>query len=278
MFLQRDPEGYEDSVNLYAGMRWDPVNLRDPTGRCVWEDDPDKRNKCWESADFPDAEATCGDLMQQVFDGSRSELPRGASRFETYFCMAATYAERPGVTVTGEEAKQAGADLHDAFHQRMVRLGIRAEYDAAVRRYGENSQTWDHSINMSAGTRRLSGGGTESILGRDVNRYLYGRANRLLGATQPIYEQVKKRLPEKYWPRHSDDPAAATGGDFYWKKGIWHWLMCNDRAYVPAMTDSDAEVARECAKTETLPGPSTRHFENPIVPAERLDEVPREGR
>jgi RHS repeat-associated protein len=35
MFLQRDPEGYEDSVNLYAGMRWDPVNLRDPTGRAT---------------------------------------------------------------------------------------------------------------------------------------------------------------------------------------------------------------------------------------------------
>lgn len=35
MFLQRDPNGYEDSVNLYAGMRWDPVNLRDPTGMGV---------------------------------------------------------------------------------------------------------------------------------------------------------------------------------------------------------------------------------------------------
>jgi hypothetical protein len=37
LFLQRDPNGYEDSVNLYAGMRWDPVNLRDPTGRLAGE-------------------------------------------------------------------------------------------------------------------------------------------------------------------------------------------------------------------------------------------------
>ncbi len=36
LFLQRDPNGYEDSVNLYAGMRWDPVNLRDPTGEVAW--------------------------------------------------------------------------------------------------------------------------------------------------------------------------------------------------------------------------------------------------
>lgn len=31
-FLQRDPAQYEDSVNLYAGMRHNPVTLRDPTG------------------------------------------------------------------------------------------------------------------------------------------------------------------------------------------------------------------------------------------------------
>lgn len=35
MFLQRDPEGYADSVNLYAGMAWDPINNRDPTGRVL---------------------------------------------------------------------------------------------------------------------------------------------------------------------------------------------------------------------------------------------------
>jgi hypothetical protein len=31
-FLQRDPAGYVDSVNLYAGFANDPVNMRDPTG------------------------------------------------------------------------------------------------------------------------------------------------------------------------------------------------------------------------------------------------------
>ncbi|CAN0590709.1 unnamed protein product, partial [Laminaria digitata] len=33
LFLQPDPEGFADSVNPYAGFGWDPVNLRDPTGR-----------------------------------------------------------------------------------------------------------------------------------------------------------------------------------------------------------------------------------------------------
>jgi RHS repeat-associated protein len=34
-FLQPDPSGYEDSVNLYAGLGFNPVSLRDPTGRAI---------------------------------------------------------------------------------------------------------------------------------------------------------------------------------------------------------------------------------------------------
>ena len=34
-FLQRDPSGYADSVNMYAGFAWDPVNLKDPSGRAI---------------------------------------------------------------------------------------------------------------------------------------------------------------------------------------------------------------------------------------------------
>ncbi len=36
LFLQRDPDEYEDSVNLYAAFGHNPVNLRDPTGRQWW--------------------------------------------------------------------------------------------------------------------------------------------------------------------------------------------------------------------------------------------------
>ncbi len=38
MFLQPDPLGYEDSVNLYAGLANNPTSRRDPTGLNVWED------------------------------------------------------------------------------------------------------------------------------------------------------------------------------------------------------------------------------------------------
>lgn len=60
-FLSRDPSGYVDSVNLYAPMRWDVVNLRDPTGRQSVETDEDRcRQEAFaKGMTFPDAQAKC---------------------------------------------------------------------------------------------------------------------------------------------------------------------------------------------------------------------------
>lgn len=56
-----DPSGYVDSVNLYAPMKWDVVNLRDPTGRQSVETDEDRcRQEAFaKGMSFPDAQARC---------------------------------------------------------------------------------------------------------------------------------------------------------------------------------------------------------------------------
>jgi RHS repeat-associated protein len=81
-FLQRDPSGYRDSVNLYAGFKNDPVNNRDVTGMQVppaeAEAEPDVEAEAppepIETIPRPGQPARRGPAIRITMSGSRADL------------------------------------------------------------------------------------------------------------------------------------------------------------------------------------------------------------
>jgi hypothetical protein len=102
LFLQRDPFGYEDSVNLYAGMKRETVNMRDPTGSCVWEETSEEEDACWNRAEqygVSNARERYRPLISALIKQRPSRLS-GKDADEVAPTLFILYSMRKGVTVT----------------------------------------------------------------------------------------------------------------------------------------------------------------------------------
>ncbi len=246
-FLQRDPEGFVDSVNPYAGMGWDPINLRDPTGRCVWEPNAKKQEACWNRAQKSvPAPRKCASTMAAILQNQPFEISE-----DNAACVFAVYSAKEGILVASDGQKQEGKDLHrDRLHRRLVKAFSQFLLKRAAGA-GISEDEVPDAARRSTAAYRTGLNLAESLLGRDVNRYLYGRTNavipRILAQGQPVYEGLKKVTPPKYWLREdSKHPPSAVGGDYFLDRGRSDRVECESRPVVPNFEVYDGPEKERC--------------------------------
>jgi RHS repeat-associated protein len=103
MFLQRDPFGYQDSVNLYAGLGHDPVNTRDPTGAAKVVSTSCSPLGCFETCVGDD----CPPTLSQRIEGG---IGRGLSWI---------WRNTLGRSETAQKAAAAGAEAIETQEDRL---------------------------------------------------------------------------------------------------------------------------------------------------------------
>ncbi|MCC7386359.1 MAG: RHS repeat-associated core domain-containing protein, partial [Deltaproteobacteria bacterium] len=265
-FLSRDPSGFSDSVNAYGLARNDSINQRDPTGACVWENTEEEQLACWRRVgDFLEV----GDPRERYEVFVADVVARRPERLVSKdadveaLTLFIIYSMRSGVTVKDSALKAAGVDLHqDELHRYMVQLLARNFFDQAVRdkelgprqlmpaeRKLADRSVPEIALNLVSRQReahRL----TESVLGRDINRYFWGRARpwrTRLG--NPVYKIIKFFRGEaaRTNPEH---PIAANGGDFFTSLGLVHHTLCGDVPLVPSLSEANDQCVEGMETSE----------------------------
>lgn len=246
------------SPKTAVGAIHDPINNRDPTGRCVWEKSSEEQAACWRRAEewgVQNAKSRYEAFFKKLVDERPAVLGSEIDNPEL-MTIFAIYSMRTGMMVTVMKAKLAGADMDgDSLHRYMVQLFARRMMDDAVqlkarpimrtpdeRKELARKSLPEVALNNISGLRE-STDLTESLLGRDVNRYFWGRARPWRSRLDTLYgiEKWVRGEGARTNPRY---PFAANGGDFFLEKGRADRRRCSDTELVPDFDQPDAECVQ----------------------------------
>jgi len=195
-FLQTDPVGYDDQVNLYAYVGNDPINATDPTGELCQMND--EGSKC-------------------AWDAVNGELPKGADRMlrAMEYAINAANANPDGLITLGgtddegnvKTVTMTGADFVNQATSRDIVYGGPAPlpvtdknaFDAQTRSDDKGKVTttfYDRSIEGRTDRQMQQSGGHEFAHHGDAEKRLRGMLNRKDGTIGKHQQYYKDNIRE----------------------------------------------------------------------------------